>query len=69
MVTPKPGEQIFHLLRGITMKNQRTLNVSDNVVNTLAQLVGDEQRQREQLLELIDAQLGQIGGGEETGCF
>jgi len=51
------------------MKNQRTLNVSDNVVNTLAQLVGDEQRQREQLLELIDAQLGQIGGGEETGCF
>jgi len=68
MVTPKQGEQIFHLLRGITMKNQGALNVSDNVVNTSAEIAGEEQ-QREQVVALLEAQLRQIGGGEDRGCF
>lgn len=51
------------------MKNQGTLNVSDNVVNTSAEIAGEEQQQREQVVALLEAQLRQIGGGEDRGCF
>jgi|GEM_PF-2666255 len=51
------------------MKYQRTLNVSDNVVNTSAEVAGEVARQHEELVALLDAQLRQIGGGEGRGCF
>ena len=67
MVTLISGEQISQItFRGITMKTNGTLTKQIKVSTEVQVGNADRPMSREQLIELVDAELAAIGGGGDT---